>query len=276
MKFILGQKVEMTQRFAVDGAVIPVTVVKAETNTITQVKGEKDGYTAIQIGYGHKKTLSKPLQGHLKNLANFRWLREFIAHDKVERGQQIDLSTFVVGDKVKVTGVSKGKGFQGVVKRHGFHGAPKTHGHKDQERMPGSIGAGEPQHVFKGKRMGGHMGDENISVLNLEIIEIDQVQNLVYLKGAVPGARNGLVMLQMAGELIVKQAAPVEPAIVEPKVEIATEEPATTISVETPAQVVEVTPEVKVAAAVIEPEAVPEKPIAEATTIDQPLAEEIK
>ncbi len=261
MKFILGQKVEMTQKFAADGTVLPVTVVKAEPNTITQVKGEKDGYTAIQVGYGHKKTLSKPLQGHLKNLSNFRWLREFIAHDKVERGQQIDLSTFAVGDKVKVTGVSKGKGFQGVVKRHGFHGAPKTHGHKDQERMPGSIGAGEPQHVFKGKRMGGHMGDENISVLNLEIVEIDQAQNLIYLKGAVPGARNGLVMLQMDGDLIVKQVAQPEadvaPEVTKPEAvaEVAVEE----TPVEVAPEVVEAAPEVVIAEPVAEEPVVTEE-----------------
>lgn len=228
----------MTQKFSPDGTVVPVTVVRAEPNTITQVKGDKDGYVAIQVGYGHKKTLSKPLQGHLKNLSNFRWLREFIAHDKVERGQQINLSTFAVGDKVKVTGVSKGKGFQGVVKRHGFHGAPKSHGHKDQLRMPGSIGAGEPQHVFKGKRMGGHMGDENISVLNLEIVEIDQAKNLIYLKGAVPGARNGLVMLQTDGELIVKQAE----VVAEP-VETIDQSEADVVAEVTP-EVVETTPEV--------------------------------
>ncbi len=260
MKFILGQKVEMTQKFAPDGTVMPVTVVKAEPNTITQVKGEKDGYTAIQVGYGHKKTLSKPLQGHLKNLANFRWLREFIAADKVERGQQIDLSTFAVGDKVKVTGVSKGKGFQGVVKRHGFHGAPKSHGHKDQERMPGSIGAGEPQHVFKGKRMGGHMGDENVSVLNLEIVEIDQANNLIYLKGAVPGARNGLVMLQTDGDLVIRQVAT---PVVEKTEEVKTDQPEANTEIVEPAT---------------ENQPVADEPVAEAPVVteDQPAVEEAK
>lgn len=247
----------MTQKFAADGTVLPVTVVKAGPNTITQVKGEKDGYTAIQVGYGHKKTLSKPLQGHLKNLSNFRWLREFIAGDKVERGQQIDLSTFAVGDKVKVTGISKGKGFQGVVKRHGFHGAPKSHGHKDQLRMPGSIGAGEPQHVFKGKRMGGHMGDETVSVLNLEIVEIDQAQNLIYLKGAVPGSRNGLVMLQTDGDLIVKQVA--APAAEEPKEETAEEAVVEAAPAEAVAESTEATPEVVTAEPVAEEPTVTEE-----------------
>src|SRR3989344_4500029 len=129
MKFILGTKLNMTQKFLEDGTVVPLTAIQAGPVTVTQVKGEADGYTAVQVGYGAKKHLSKSVAGHLKHLGNFRWLKEFRATDKVKRGQQIDVSTFSVGDIIEVMVWSKGKGFQGVVKRHGFHGSPKTHGH---------------------------------------------------------------------------------------------------------------------------------------------------
>lgn len=153
-KFILGKKLNMTQKFLPDGRVMPVTVVEAGPCTVVQVKGARDGYQAVQIGFGYKKNISKPLAGHLKGLANFRYLREFNIGDSagLTRGQVWDVTSFKAGDILTVRGVSKGKGFQGVVKRHGFHGHPSTHGHKDQERMPGSIGATEPQRVFKGDR----------------------------------------------------------------------------------------------------------------------------
>ncbi len=205
MKFILGTKLHMTQKFREDGSVVPMTAISAGPVTVTQVKGDKDGYSAVQVGYGHKKTLSKSVTGHLKNLANFRWLKEFRLTEAVERGQQIDVSTFNVGDIIEVTGWSKGKGFQGVVKRHGFHGSPKTHGHKDQVRMPGSIGAGEPQHVFKGKRMAGRMGNDQVTLKKLEVMEVDTEKNIIYVKGAIPGARNGLIMISGEGELKLRQ-----------------------------------------------------------------------
>ncbi|MEK7167765.1 MAG: 50S ribosomal protein L3, partial [Patescibacteria group bacterium] len=189
MKFILGKKLEMTQVFKDDGAVIPVTAVLAQPNVITQIKTqEKDGYDAVQFGMGESKKLKKPNQGHLKGLPLVKDIKEFrLLHESagdLKRGDKITVTAFSEGDEVGVTGVSKGKGFQGVVKRHGFHGAPATHGHKDQERMPGSIGAGGVQRVFKGVRMAGRMGGEQVTVKGLEIIEIDAEKNILYVKGA--------------------------------------------------------------------------------------------
>ncbi|PWB38429.1 MAG: 50S ribosomal protein L3 [Parcubacteria group bacterium] len=221
-KFILGKKLNMTQKFLPDGRVMPVTVVEAGPCTVVQVKGEKDGYQAVQIGFGKRRQVSKPLAGHLKGLANFRYLREFNIDDKnkLERGQAFDVTSFRPGDILTVTGVSKGKGFQGVVKRHGFHGHPPTHGHKDQERMPGSIGSTEPQRVFKGTRMAGHMGVDTITVRNLELIDIEPEKNLLYIKGAVPGSRQALLEIVSEGELtpLEKKIASVEEVAVKPEV----------------------------------------------------------
>lgn len=204
MKFILGNKLEMTQKFLNDGTVIPVTKVQVGNCVVTQIKNEtKDGYKSAQIGFGSKKKLNKSLAGHLKGFDNFRYLKEFFLEkdEKLEKGDKIDISTFVVGDVVKVTGVSKGKGFQGVVKRHGFKGGPASHGHKDQLRMPGSIGATGPAHVFKGTRMAGRMGGDQVTVKNLEIIEIDLDNNLLFIKGALPGYRGSLIKIIGEGEL---------------------------------------------------------------------------
>ena len=216
MKFILGKKIEMSQMFAENGDVIPVTLIKAGPCLVAQIKNEeKDGYSAVQIGFDKKKKLSKALKGHLKDLGEFKWLREFRISDQssvisdqesgLKRGDKITVDTFKIGDKVKITGISKGKGFQGVVKRHGFHGSPASHGHKDQLRMPGSIGATEPARVFKGKKMPGQMGNEQVTVKNLEIIKIDKDKNLLYIKGAVPGARGSLVEISGEGELKISQ-----------------------------------------------------------------------
>ncbi len=220
-KFILGKKLNMTQKFQEDGTVVPVTAVQAGPCTITQVKGDKEGYTAVQIGFGNKKKINKPLAGHLKDLANFRFLKEFKVKntDNLAKGKTFDVSTFEVGDILKITGVSKGKGFQGVVKRHGFKGGPASHGHKDQLRMPGSIGATAPARVFKGTRMGGRMGTDTVTVSNLELIEIDRENNILYIKGAVPGARNGLIMIKTEGELSF-----IEKKIKEKKKEVKSEE----------------------------------------------------
>ena len=202
-KFSLGTKSHMTQKFLEDGTVAPVTVVKAGPCTVTQVKGDKEGYTAVQVGFGKKRILNKPLAGHLKGLENFRYLKEFRVEDTANfaKGKVFDVSSFATGDNLAVTAVSKGKGFQGVVKRHGFHGSPASHGHKDQLRMPGSIGATDAAHVFKGTRMGGRMGGDTTTVKNLELIEVDTDKNLLYIKGAVPGARNAFVIVQADGEL---------------------------------------------------------------------------
>lgn len=224
MKFILAEKQEMTQKFGADGTVIPVTKVVAGPCVVTQVKTmDKDGYVGIQVGFGAKKKLSKPVKGHLKDLGNFRYLKEFrISAEEAKTlavGNKITATTFQAGDTIKVTGTSKGRGFQGVVKRHGFHGSPKTHGHKDQLRMPGSSGATGPAHVFKGTRMGGQMGNAQVTVTNLEVVEVDEKNNEIFIKGAVPGARNNLLLIAGLGDLII---AVDEPKVEEPK----TEEPA--------------------------------------------------
>ena len=196
MKFILGTKIEMGQVWNEVGERVPVTWIKVAPCQVTQVKtAERDGYNAVQIGCDTKRRLNKPLSGHLKDLPSFRYLREFRVGDpeNYSRGQEIKVSIFQPGEKVYISGHSKGRGFQGVVKRHGFHGSPKTHGHKDQLRMPGSIGATDPARVFPGTRMAGHMGNERVTVKNLEVVQVDEAGNRIALKGAVPGARHSLI-----------------------------------------------------------------------------------
>ena len=204
MKFLLGRKIGMTRIFKEDGKVIPVTVVEAGPAVVTQVRvNEKDGYEAVQIGFGKKKKLSKSLKGHLKDLGDFRWLREYRIEKQGEvhglvRGSTIDVSIFSEGEEVTITGTSKGKGFQGVVKRHGFKGMRKTHGTKEKFRAPGSIGSRFPQHVLKGKRMAGRMGHDQVTRHHAEIIKIDVKNNLIALKGQIPGPKGSLV--EMRGE----------------------------------------------------------------------------
>ena len=200
MKFILATKENMTQVFDKEGKVYPVTVLKAGPITVTQIKNkEKDGYIAAQVGFGEKKekNINKPLKGHLKDLGNFRHLKEFQLKKeediKFKVGDTIDLSIFKEGDKIKVSSISKGKGFQGVVKRHGFHGGPRSHGQKHSEREPGSIGATGPQRVFKGTKMAGRMGSDRVTVNNLEIIQIDKDNNQLLVRGAIAGRRGTLV-----------------------------------------------------------------------------------
>ena len=196
----------MTQLFSEDGKVTPVTAISAGPCVITQIRQEaKDGYTAVQAGFGRRNKINKPLKGHLKGLGNFAKLREFRVEpsevSNLSEGQEINVSTFEKGDIVKVVGVSKGCGFQGVVKRHGFRGQKKTHGTKDQVRMPGSIGSTGPARVFKGTRMGGHMGTDQVTIKDKEIIEIDLEKNILYIKGGVPGSRNSLILISGDGEL---------------------------------------------------------------------------
>ncbi|OIO18833.1 MAG: 50S ribosomal protein L3 [Candidatus Magasanikbacteria bacterium CG1_02_41_34] len=200
MRCILGTKKSMTQIFREDGTVVPVTRVQAGPCVVTQVKtAKRDGVSAVQVGFGPQKAfrLTKPLKGHLKDLDAVRHMRDFRAPENhgLSRGDSFTVSIFSAGDRVQVAGVSKGKGFQGVVKRHGFSGGPASHGHKDQLRMPGSIGSADPARVFKGMRMGGHMGDQQVTVKNLEILAIDEEKNELLVKGAVPGARGGLLMI---------------------------------------------------------------------------------
>lgn len=200
-KFLLAKKLYMTQLFDDSGNVVPVTVLAAEPNVITQVKtSEQDGYVAVQVGVGERraKTVSKAVVGHTKGLNKiFRKLTEFRVADPANYkvGDTVAAAQFSEGEKVKVSGISKGRGFQGVVKRHGFHGQPASHGHKDQLRASGSIGAGGVQRTFKGLRMAGHMGDSSVTVANLKVIKVDADKNELYLRGAVPGANRAFVRI---------------------------------------------------------------------------------
>lgn len=194
MKFILAKKLKMSQVFDKEKKVIPVTVLEAGPVKIVQVKiKDKDGYEAVQIGFGHKKRQTKALAGHLKKLGNFFWITEIRGVFDYKIGDEIKADIFKEGDRVMVTGKSKGRGFQGVVKRHGFKGAPASHGTKHQLRAPGSIGATDPQRVAKGKKMAGRMGQNQLTLKKVEIIKVDPEKNLLYLKGAVPGRRGSLI-----------------------------------------------------------------------------------
>ena len=199
---LLGRKLGMTQRFSEDGTLHAVTVVQAGPCTVVQVKTpERDGYQAVQIGFDKPKRLSKPKRGHLKDIGEFRYLREVGSPDfsVIEEGAQIDVSIFEAGEKVDVIGKSKGKGFAGVVKRHNFGGGPKTHGQSDRHRAPGSVGAGTtPGRVTKGFRMAGHMGDERVTTQNLRVMKVEPERNLIMVRGAVPGVSTGLVMVRQA------------------------------------------------------------------------------
>ncbi|OHA00246.1 MAG: 50S ribosomal protein L3 [Candidatus Sungbacteria bacterium RIFCSPHIGHO2_02_FULL_47_11] len=200
MKSILGEKIEMSQIFDKEGNVIPVTFVRATPNVVLRTKTkEKDGYEAVQLGFGtrNQKNIKKPQRGHFKNLGNFKFLKEFRTKNlELSRGDKIDVSVFQEGDIVKVGGVSKAKGFQGVVKRHGFHGASKTHGTKHAHRQPGSIGATWPQRGIKGRKMAGRMGGERVTVRNLKIVKVDAENNMLAIKGAIPGRRGTLLEIR--------------------------------------------------------------------------------
>lgn len=196
MAFILGKKQNMVSYFADDGKSFPATIVSAGPITVTQVKTkDTDGYSALQVGYGAQKEarLSKALRGHMGE-GKFRHLAEFKG-EGMEKGATVDVSVFAKGDTVAVTGVSKGKGFQGVVKRHGFHGGPRSHGQKHSEREPGSIGGGLRNRVPKGMRMAGRMGSDTVTVLNLTVLEVDAENNQLLIKGAIPGRKGTLVKI---------------------------------------------------------------------------------
>ncbi len=216
MKCILGTKLGMTQVFGDDGSVIPVTRVQAGPCTVTQVKTEeKDGATAIQIGFGEQPLfrMTQAKQGHVKGLANVRYLKDVRmgADHGLKRGDTFGVSVFATGDVVQVVGTSKGRGFQGVVKRHGFKGAPATHGHKHDLRAPGSIGAGGVQRVFKNMRMAGHMGDDRVTIKNLKIVQVLPETNELLIKGAIPGSRGSLVLISTQnGTMQVESVAKVE------------------------------------------------------------------
>ena len=199
MKTLLGTKLGMTQLLAEDGRAVPVTLIQAGPVTVTQVKTvETDGYNAVQIAHGEGKNLSKAVAGHVKSAkVTPKFLREVRVDEPVEAkvGDSFDVSVFAIGDTVDATGISKGKGFAGTVKRHNFNTSKKTHGGNGNVRKPGSIGSMYPQKVFKGKKMSGRMGAEQVTVKNLEIAYVDPETNLIGVRGAVPGPRKGLIIL---------------------------------------------------------------------------------
>lgn len=202
MNGILGRKIGMTNVFSNDGKLVPVTVVQVGPCVVTQVKTtETDGYNAVQLGFDEKSVekLNKPIAGHLKKACDkgFRVLKEFRTEEAadLEPGSEVNIDMFSVGDKVTVAGTSKGRGFQGTIKRHGFSRGPETHGNRNH-RKPGSIGnSAWPGKVMKGKKLPGHMGVDRETVKNLTVVDIKQEDNILLLKGAVPGPKTGLVEL---------------------------------------------------------------------------------
>jgi large subunit ribosomal protein L3 len=200
---LIGRKVGMTQLFQDDGEVV-VTAIEAGPCFVIQVKNEaKDGYNAVQLGFGEAKVLNSPKKGHVKEIGQFKHLREFQVDDvnSVQVGQKFDADMFKPGDLINVSGISKGKGFAGVVKRYHFAGGPKTHGQSDRHRARGSVGATtSPGRVFKGTRMAGHMGDRRVTQRNLKVLNVDLARHLLLVRGAVPGARKGLLLIKKAGE----------------------------------------------------------------------------
>jgi large subunit ribosomal protein L3 len=205
MAGLIGRKLGMTRLFADDGSVVPVSVIEAAPNTVTRVRTpEKDGYAAVQLGSGRAKRTTKPVVGQFKHLPKDRQhpkdVREVRVDetDAFEVGQQVGVDVFEAGELVDVTGVSKGHGFTGVIARHHFRRGPKSHG-SDHHRAPGSIGAGTyPGRVWKGTGMAGHMGNQQVTVKKLRVEKVDAERNLILVRGAVPGARNGLLLVQKA------------------------------------------------------------------------------
>tara|TARA_B100000749_G_scaffold259717_1_gene230673 strand:+ start:246 stop:872 length:627 start_codon:yes stop_codon:yes gene_type:complete len=199
---IIGKKIGTTSYFLEDGSMVGVTAVTAGPCKVSQIKLEEtDGYNAVQLAYEDVSKTTLPLKGHFQKTGDvsYRYIREFSGAESsdIELGSDVDIGIFKVGDKIHVTGFSKGKGFAGVVKRYGFKGGPKTHGQSDRWRAPGSIGAGSsPGRVRKGKKMPGHMGNKKITVRNLKVVSIDTENSIVLLKGSVPGARDSLVILR--------------------------------------------------------------------------------
>jgi len=202
---LIGRKLGMMRLFAEDGSVVPVSVIAAAPNTVTRLRSvERDGYAAVQVGAGVARRVTRPVAGQLpelpKDAPRPRVLREFRmdSTEGYEAGQSLDVTLFAPGDLVDVTGVSKGRGFAGTIKRHHFHRGPVTHG-STNTRQPGSIGAGTtPGRVYKGMKMSGHLGDRRITVQKLQVVRVDPDRQLLLVKGAVPGARNGMLLIRKA------------------------------------------------------------------------------
>jgi large subunit ribosomal protein L3 len=198
---LIGKKLGTTQVFKDDGAIDGVTAIEAGPCFVTQIKTQaNDGYNGVQLGFGEVKRLNSPEKGHLKRAGRqLKHLREFDVDDlaSIQIGQKVDVGIFKPGDKVNVVGISKGRGFAGVVKRHHFSGGPKTHGQSDRHRAPGSIGSGTwPGRILKGLRMAGHMGNRQVTVRRIEVVQADPDRNLLLVKGAVPGAVNGILLIK--------------------------------------------------------------------------------
>src|SRR5918997_3804937 len=196
---LIGRKVGMTSVFTDDGTMVPVSVVEVEPNTVTALRTpERDGYSAVQLGALKAKRITKPRAGQLKDLPQVKVAREFRLDDvsEYEVGQTLDVSLFAAGEEVDVTGVSKGRVFSGTIKRHGFRRGPETHG-SNSHRQPGSIGAGTyPGKVFKGTGMAGRMGTDRVTIKKLTVVRSDAERNLLLIKGALPGARNGMIVVR--------------------------------------------------------------------------------
>ncbi len=200
MKALLGTKIGMTQIISESGVAVPVTLIQAGPVTVTQVKTvETDGYTAVQMAYGEGKNLSKAVAGHVASAKvtpkHIREIRVTELPEGLSVGSTFDVTTFALGDVVDATGTSKGKGFAGTVKRHNFNTSKATHGGNGNVRKPGSIGSMYPQKVFKGKRMAGRMGHDQVTVKNLVVAYVDPTNNLIGLRGAVPGPKKGLIII---------------------------------------------------------------------------------
>ena len=201
MKYIIGEKLGMTQLVGEKGEIIPVTLIGADDCVVLQLKTpEKDGYSAVQVGSGIKKEnkLSKSLKGHFKGLGSFRFVREFLVEDVsgYQVGDKIAVSNFLPGELVKISAKTIGRGFQGVVKRHNFKGGPASHGHRDVLRRPGAIGGRFPQRVLKGKRMAGRMGQDRVTTKNIKVIRVDAERKILALNGAVPGKKGTMVEIK--------------------------------------------------------------------------------
>jgi len=229
---LLGRKLGTLQIFDRDGAVVPVTVIEAGPCVVLQVRTkDRDGYEAVQLGFGVRRRVNKPMMGHFKGLGSFRYLREFRVAEisRWQVGQRVGAEIFEPGDLVDVSGVSKGHGFAGVMKRHGFHGGPKTHGQSDRGRAPGSIGASaSPGRVIKGMKMAGHMGATKVTMRNLEVVDSNPARGVIMVKGSVPGTKNGLLRIYLARKQAVRrrvaerraeEAEPEEKRVEEPQAE---------------------------------------------------------
>jgi large subunit ribosomal protein L3 len=229
---LLGRKLGTLQIFDRDGTAVPVTVIETGPCTVLQVKTkDRDGYEAVQLGFGVRRRVNQPMKGHFKGLGSFRYLQEFRVEEigQWQVGQRVSAGIFEPGDLVDVSGISKGRGFAGVVKRHGFRGGPKTHGQSDRHRAAGSIGASaSPSRVIKGLKMAGHMGATRVTVRNLEVVDSNPARGVIMVKGSVPGAKDGLLRIRLARKQAVKrrvverkaeEAEPEEERVEEPAAE---------------------------------------------------------